>query len=161
MFLNMKKLYKISAEMLRDYFVFDSQIKNLKEQIEFQTSDKDINSTIKSKNKVSNKVENEVIRKIMIENKINQIMIWKDVIFNVIEGYKKTYRPKYDYIIEKFMNRKNDKDIEDELFMSTTTQYRYKTEIVYQIAIIAISKNLIILSEVIDNDISCTEKNKH
>lgn len=153
MFLNMKKLYKLCSDKMRDYFVFDNQIKNLKEQLEFQESNQDVNSFIKSKNKVSNKVENEVIKKIMIENKINQIIIWKSIIADIIEGYKKTYKPKYDYIIEKFMNHKKDKEIEEELFMSTTTQYRYKTEIVYQVAIMALSKNLITITEMLDDEV--------
>lgn len=153
MFLNMKKLYKLCSDKMRDYFVFDNQIKNLKEQLEFEESNQDVNSFIKSKKKVSNKVENEVIRKIMIENKINQIIIWKSIIADIIDGYKKTYKPKYDYIIEKFMNHKKDKEIEEELFMSTTTQYRYKTEIVYQVAIMALSKNLITITEVLDDEV--------
>lgn len=153
MFLNMKKLYKLCSYKMRDYFVFDNQIKNLKEQLEFEENHQDVNSFIKSKNRISNKVENEVIKKIMIQNKINQIMIWKDLISNIIEGYKETYKPKYDYIIEKFMNHKKDKEIEDELLMSTTTQYRYKTEIVYQVAILALSKNLITITEMLDEEL--------
>ena len=89
---------------------------------------------------------------LMDKNKINQIIIWKSIIADIIEGYKKTYKPKYDYIIEKFMNHKKDKEIEEELFMSTTTQYRYKTEIVYQVAIMALSKNLITITEVLDDE---------
>lgn len=150
MFLNMKKLYKLCSEKIRDYFVFDKQIKNLREQLEFEESNQDVNSFIKSKNKVNNKVENEVIKKIMIENKINQIILWKSIISDIIDGYKVTNKPKYDYIIEKFMNHKRDAEIGEELFMSPTTQYRYKTEIVYQVAIMAISKNLITLNEIVD-----------
>ena len=152
MFLNMKKLYKLCSEKIRDYFVFDKQIKNLKEQLEFEESNQDVNSFIKSKNKVSNKVENEVIKKIMIENKINQIVLWKGIIADIIDGYKATNKPKYNYIIEKFMNHKRDSEIGEELFMSPTTQYRYKTEIVYQVAIMAVSKNLITLNEIVDED---------
>lgn len=152
MFLNMKKLYKLCSYKMRDYFVFDNQIKNLKEQLEFEENNKDVNSFIKSKNKTSNKVENEVIKKIMIENKINQIMLWKNIISDVIEGYRITYKPKYDYIIEKFMNHKKDKEIEEELFMSITTQYRYKTEIIYQVAFMALSKNLITISEISEDE---------
>ena len=37
--------------------------------------------------------------------------------------------------------------------MSTTTQYRYKTEIVYQVAIMALSKNLITITEVLDDEV--------
>ena len=87
MFLNMKKLYKLCSDKMRDYFVFDNQIQNLKEQLEFDESNQDVNSFIKSKNKVSNKVENEVIKRIMIENKINQIMMWKCIISDIIDGY--------------------------------------------------------------------------
>ena len=46
------------------------------------------------------------------------------------------------------MNHKTDQDIAQELFMANNTQYRYKQEIAYNIAIVAVSKNLIIISEV-------------
>lgn len=151
MSVNLKKIHRFCANRVKDYFLFDNQIKNLKDQLEFQESNKDRNSFIKSKNKRSNIVENEVIRKIMIENKINEKILWKNIIENVLIGYRDTYRPKYDYIIEKFMNNKTDRVIEAELFMSPTTQYRYKAEILSIVAIIASSKNLIILSEFDDN----------
>lgn len=148
MFLDMKKITKISCEKLQDFFVIDKQIENLKNQLEFEENNKDANSFIKSKNKMGNTVENRVIKKIMIENKINEKIIWKELIADIIEGYKKTYKPKYNYIIEKFMNHKTDQDIAVELLMANNTQYRYKQEIAYQIAISAVSKNLILISEV-------------
>ncbi len=148
MFLDMKKISKISCEKLQDFFVIDQQIENLKSQLEFEENNKDVNSFIKSKNKRGNTVENKVMRKIMIENKINEKIIWKEIIGDIIEGYRKNYKPKYDYIIEKFMNHKTDQDIAQELFMANNTQYRYKLEISYHIAIIAVSKNLILISEV-------------
>lgn len=148
MFLDMKKIIKISCEKLQDFFVIDQQIENLKSQLEFEENSKDVNSFIKSKNKRNNTVENAVIKRIMIENKINEKFMWKEIISNILEGYKKYYKPKYDYIIEKFMNHKTDLDIAQELFMANNTQYRYKQEIAYHIAIIAVSKNLILISEI-------------
>jgi RinA family phage transcriptional activator len=143
----MKKLHQYCSQRVKDYFSFDKQIVNLKEQLEYEESNQGVNSFIKSKNKISNKVENAVIKRIMIENKINEKILWKSIIEDVIDGYRNTYKPKYDYIIEKYMYDKKDKVIETELFMSTTTQYRYKAEFLSQIAIIALSKNLIVLSE--------------
>lgn len=152
MFLDMKKISKISCEKLQDFFVIDQQIENLKNQLEFEYSNnKDVNSFIKSKNKRGNNVENTVIKRIMIENKINEKIMWKEIIEEILNGYKRTYKPKYDYIIEKFMNHKTDQAIGEDLFMSNNTQYRYKQEIAYHIALIALSKNLIILSEVEKN----------
>ena len=148
MFLDMKKIIKLSCEKLQDFFVIDQQIENLKSQLEFEENSKDVNSFIKSKNKRNNTVENAVIKRIMIENKINEKFMWKEIIGNILEGYKKCYKPKYDYIIEKFMNHKTDLDIAQELFMANNTQYRYKQEIAYHIAIIAVSKNLILISEI-------------
>ena len=84
----------------------------------------------------------------MIENKINEKLIWKEIIGDILDGYKKTYKPKYDYIIEKFMNHKTDQDIAQDLFMANNTQYRYKQEIAYHIGIMAVSKNLILISEI-------------
>ena len=148
MFLDMKKISKISCEKLQDFFVIDQQIENLKNQLEFEESNKDVNSFIKSKNKRENTVENKVIKRIMIENKINEKLLWKEIIGDILDGYKKTYKPKYDYIIEKFMNHKTDQDIAQDLFMANNTQYRYKQEIAYHIGIIAVSKNLILISEI-------------
>ena len=148
MFLDMKKISKISCEKLQDFFVIDKQIENLENQLKFEDNNKDVNSFIKSKNKRGNPVENSVIKRIMIENKINEKIIWKELIGDIIDGYKNTYKPKYDYIIEKFMNHKTDQDIAQELFMANNTQYRYKQEIAYHIGLVAVSKNLIIISEV-------------
>lgn len=147
MFLNMKKLHQFCSCKIKDYFSFDKQIANLKEQLEFQENNRDVNSFIRSKNKTNRQVENQVIKKIMIENRINEKILWKSIIDEIFNGYRDTYRPKYDYVIEKYMNNKKDKVIEAELFMSTTTQYRYKAEILSHIAIIALSKNLIDLSD--------------
>ena len=79
MFLDMKKISKISCEKLQDFFVIDQQIENLKNQLEFEYSNnKDVNSFIKSKNKRGNDVK----------------------------VYKRTYKPKYDYIIENNVEKK-------------------------------------------------------
>ena len=147
MFLDVKKISKVSCEKLQDFFVIDQQIENLKNQLEFEESNKDVNSFIKSTSERGNTVENKVIKRIMIENKINEKLLWKEIIRDILDGYKKTYKPKYDYIIEKFMNHKTDQDIAQDLFMANT-QYRYKQEIAYHIGIIAVSKNLILISEI-------------
>jgi hypothetical protein len=149
----MKKVNRLCSEKIQDYFVFESQMQNLKEQLEYEEKNQDVNSFIKSKNRISNKVENEVIKKIMIENKINQTIIWHSIIGDILERYKKTYKPKYNYIIEKFMNHKKDDEIGEKLYMSTTTQYRYKAEIVCQVAIIGLSKHLISINELLDEEI--------
>ena len=51
MFLDMKKISKISCEKLQDFFVIDKQIENLENQLKFEDNNKDVNSFIKSKNK--------------------------------------------------------------------------------------------------------------
>lgn len=150
MFVDMRKVSRIVCGRLQDYFSFDKQIAELKKQLEFKEDTKDINSTIKSKNKISNVVESEVIRRIMIENRINEKILWKSIIDDVIKGYEKIHKGKHDYIIEKFMNHKRDSDIENELFMASNSQYRYKIEIVCHIIMIALSKDLISISDIIE-----------
>ena len=81
--LNIKKLNKFCYEKVNDYFVFDEKIKKLKDQLETSNS-RDINSSIQSKNKVNRSVENEVIKKIVIENKINEIILWRDIVEQVL-----------------------------------------------------------------------------
>ena len=88
MFVSIKKITTMGSRKLRDYFTFDKQIESLQEKLEKEEIGKDVNSFIKSKNKVSNAVENQVIRKIMLENKINELILWKGIIEDVINGYK-------------------------------------------------------------------------
>ena len=150
MFVSIKKITTMGSRKLRDYFTFDKQIESLQEKLEKEEIGKDVNSFIKSKNKVSNAVENQVIRKIMLENKINELILCKGIIEDVINGYKKFQEHKYKYIIEKFMYCKTDDEVSKSLYMSTATQYKYKVEIAYQISIIALSKNLITIDEIVD-----------
>ena len=84
MFVSIKKITTMGSRKLRDYFTFDKQIESLQEKLEKEEIEKDVNSFIKSKNKVSNAVENQVIRKIMLENKINELILWKGIIEDVI-----------------------------------------------------------------------------
>ena len=95
MFVSIKKITTMGSRKLRDYFTFDKQIESLQEKLEKEEIGKDVNSFIKSKNKVSNAVENQVIRKIMLENKINELILWKGIIEDVINGYKKFQEHKY------------------------------------------------------------------
>ena len=147
--LNIKKLNKFCYEKVDDYFVFDEKIKKLKDQLETSNS-RDINSSIQSKNKVNRSVENEVIKKIVIENKINEIILWRDIVEQVLNQCKKTSKYKYEYYIERFMNRKTDYIIQAEMLMSPNTQSNYKKELVLQISLLGISKNLIIVNDFID-----------
>lgn len=150
MFVSIKKMTTLGSRKLKDYFAFDKQMENLKEKLEQEETGKDVNSFIKSKNKISSTVENKVIRKIMLENKINELILWKGIVEEVINGYKKFQEHKYKYIIQKFMYSKTDDEVSKILYMSTATQYKYKVEIAYQISIIALSKNLITIDDIID-----------
>ena len=120
MFVSIKKMTTLGSRKLKDYFAFDKQMENLKEKLEQEETGKDVNSFIKSKNKISSTVENKVIRKIMLENKINELILWKGIVEEVINGYKKFQ------------------------------EHKYKVEIAYQISIIALSKNLITIDDIID-----------
>ena len=95
-------------------------------------------------------MENEVIKKIVIENKINEIILWRDIVEQVLNQCKKTSKYKYEYYIERFMNRKTDYIIQAEMLMSPNTQSNYKKELVLQISLLGISKNLIIVNDFID-----------
>lgn len=84
-----RKIYNFVMEyFIKGYGLINENIKKLEEQKEEGKSG-DINSYIRSINKINRSVENEVIKNITIEDNINTLLKWKNIIDSVVEEISK------------------------------------------------------------------------
>ena len=79
-----KKVKKIVRKKIYEYPIYDRLINELELEKD-ATEGRDINTSIKSKNKINRRVETQVIKNISIDNKIKEYKQWKELIDNVIQ----------------------------------------------------------------------------
>ena len=97
-----KKVKKIVRKKLYEYPIYDRLINEL--ELEKDTTEgRDINSSIKSKNKINRGVETQVIKNISIDNKIKEYKQWKELIDNVLQEFRKCDKTKLKVIEYKFL----------------------------------------------------------
>ena len=137
-----KKVKKIVRKKLYEYPIYDRLINEL--ELEKDTTEaRDINSSIKSKNKINRGVEAQVIKSISIDSKINEYKRWKEVIDNVLQEFRKCDKTKLKVIEYKFFGNIPEDIIADELYVSKTTVRTYINDIYFEIGILASLNNLI------------------
>ena len=134
-----KKVKKIIRKKLYEYPIYDRLINEL--ELEKDTTEgRDINSSIRSKNKINRGIESQVIKNISIDNKIKQ---WKELIDNVLQEFRKCDKTKLNVIEYKFFGNIPEDIIADELYVSKTTVRTYINDIYFEIGILASLNNLI------------------
>lgn len=137
-----KKVKKIIRKKLYEYPIYDRLINEL--ELEKDTIEgRDINSSIRSKNKINRGIESQVIKNISIDNKIKEYKQWKELIDIVLQEFRKCDKTKLKVIEYKFFGNIPEDIIADELYVSKTTVRTYINDIYFEIGILASLNNLI------------------
>lgn len=137
-----KKVKKIIRKKLYEYPIYDRLINEL--ELEKDTTEsRDINSSIRSKNKISRATEGQVIKNISIDGKINEYKKWKELIDNVLQDFRKCDKTKLKIVEYKFFGNIPEDIIADELYVSKSTVRSYLKDIYFEIGILATLNNLI------------------
>ena len=137
-----KKVKKIIRKKLYEYPIYDRLINEL--ELEKDTiGGRDINSSIRSKNKINRAVESQVIKNINIDGKINEYKKWKELIDIVLQELRKSDKTKLKIIEYKFFGNVPEDIIADELYVSKTTVRTYINDIYFEIGILATLEGLI------------------
>ena len=137
-----KKVKKIIRKKLYEYPIYDRLINEL--ELEKDTTEgRDINSSIRSKNKISRATEGQVIKNISIDSKINEYKKWKELIDNVLQDFRKCDKTKLKIVEYKFFGNIPEDIIADELYVSKSTVRSYLKDIYFEIGILATLNNLI------------------
>lgn len=137
-----KKLKKIIRKKLYEYPIYDRLINEL--ELEKDTTEgRDINSSIRSKNKISRTTEGQVIKNISIDSKINEYKKWKELIDNVLQDFRKCDKTKLKIVEYKFFGNIPEDIIADELYVSKSTVRSYLQDIYFEVGILATLNNLI------------------
>ena len=134
-----KKVKKIIRKKLYEYPIYDRLINEL--ELEKDTTEgRDINSSIRSKNKISRATEGQVIKNISIDSKINEYKKWKELIDNVLQDFRKCDKTKLKIVEYKFFSNIPEDIIADELYVSKSTVRSYLKDIYFEIGILATLK---------------------
>ena len=137
-----KKVKKIIRKKLYEYPIYDRLINEL--ELEKDTTEgRDINSSIRSKNKISRATEGQVIKNISIDSKINEYKKWKELIDTVLQDFIKCDKTKLKIVEYKFFGNIPEDIIADELYVSKSTVRSYLKDIYFEIGILATFNNLI------------------
>lgn len=137
-----KKVKKIIRKKLYEYPIYDRLINEL--ELEKDTTEgRDINSSIRSKNKISRTTEGQVIKNISIDSKINEYKKWKELIDNVLQDFRKCDKTKLKIVEYKFFGNIPEDIIADELYVSKSTVRSYLQVIYFEVGILATLNNLI------------------
>ena len=137
-----KKVKKIIRKKLYEYPIYDRLINEL--ELEKDTTEgRDINSSIRSKNKISRATEGQVIKNISIDSKINEYKKWKELIDNVLQDFRKCDKTKLKIVEYKFFGNIPEDIIAEELYVSKSTVRSYLKDIYFEIGILATLNNLI------------------
>ena len=137
-----KKVKKIIRKKLYEYPIYDRLINEL--ELEKDTTEgRDINSSIRSKNKINRGIESQVIKNISIDNKIKEYKQWKELIDNVLQEFRKCDKTKLKIDEYKFFGNIPEDIIADELYISKSTVRSYLKDIYFEIGILATLNNLI------------------
>jgi len=137
-----KKVKKIVRKKLYEYPIYDRLINELELEKDI-TEGRDINSSIRSKNKINRGIETQVIKSISIDSKINEYKRWKEVIDNVLQEFRKCDKTKLKVIEYKFFGNIPEDIIAEELYVSKTTVRTYINDIYFEIGLLASFNNLI------------------
>lgn len=140
------KIIRIVEEHLFLYLWIDKRMEQIKEK--YSKKEIDINSWIRSKGRVSKGVEITAINNIQMEEELNNLIKWHNIIKNAICVYTKNdEQEKLNYIQHKYFEKCSTARIEIEMAISRPTQSRIRTDIVYYIAILAIKEKLLELED--------------
>lgn len=139
--MRINKIKKIVKKKLSEYPLFYKDIEELEEKKK-KTPNRDINSFIRSKNNISKTVEMEAIKDIEIDNKIDEIRRWQEVIETIFKEFKKDHI-KSDVVEYKFIGNLSEDAICDKVNISKGCVRNYIFEFIYEIGILAIIKGLI------------------
>ena len=137
-----KKVKKIIRKKLYEYPIYDRLINELELEKD-TTKGRDINSSIRSKNKISRTTEGQVIKNISIDSKINEYKKWKELIDNVLQDFRKSDKTKLKIVEYKFFGNIPEDIIADELYVSKSTVRSYLQDIYFEVGILATLNNLI------------------
>lgn len=142
-----KKVKKIIRKKLYEYPIYDRLINEL--ELEKDTTEgRDINSSIRSKNKISRATEGQVIKNISIDGKINEYKKWKELIDNVLQDFRKCDKNKLKIVEYKFFGNIPEDIIAEELYVSKSTVRSYLKDIYFEIGILATLEGLLKMNNI-------------
>lgn len=140
--MKINKVKKDVKSRLRYYSGYDMLILKLKEE-KNQSSKRDVNSYIRSKNNINRSTEIQAIKNINIDTKINEIEKWQELINYVIEEAYNDYDNKGKALKYRYKDNLPIETIAEILNTSETAVYNWINECVLEIAIIAVDKKMI------------------
>lgn len=143
-----KKIYSIVMEnFINGYGLIAENVRGLEERKE-EGSFKDINSFIKSKNKVNRGVENIVIKNIIIDDNINTLLKWKEIIDNVFAEFKKEDKEKGEILNYKLFTNFSEETISELCDIGVKKVNKTIRDFVTEVILIAIDEKLINIKKV-------------
>lgn len=138
--MNRDRAYKKIEGYLYYYNSIDIKIEGLKDRsldIEYHQ-----NYTRWIKSRCSS-LENQVIRNIEIESRVFKLTRWKNLITDVINGYKMTNKKFYKFIRFKYFYKMSSLTIKEKLKLSLSEQKDIQAEILQYIFLVAIKRNIL------------------
>ena len=143
-----KKIYSIVMEnFINGYGLIAENVRGLEERKE-EGSFKDINSFIKSKNKVNRGVESIVIKNIIIDDNINTLLKWKEIIDNVFIEFKKEDKEKGEILNYKLFTNFSEETISELCDVGVKKVNKTIRDFVTEVILIAIDEKLINIKKV-------------
>ena len=136
-----KKVTNLVKLKVSEYPRIDSIVEGLEMKKEL-TNNKDVNSSIQSKNKINREIERQAIKNINIENKIEEYRKWQSIIKNELELIKETDSETYNIVYSKCLGATFE-NIENELYLGHRTVTRLYNNFIIEISFLAIKNGLI------------------
>lgn len=142
-----KRVRKIVNERLSEYPIMENRIMELEYQLGTASTNKDINSFIKSKGKTSNLTEGIAIHDIEIEEKLNEYKKWKCLIDSIYDDFKKNDKVKAKILEYKYFANYSEDKVKDSLYLSKSALRNSIDYIQYEVGIRATYKGLIKITD--------------
>lgn len=139
--MRVKKITNLVKLKVSEYPRIDSIVEGLEMKKEL-TNNKDVNSSIQSKNKINREIERQAIKNINIENKIEEYRKWQSIIKNELELIKETDFETYNIVYSKCLGATFE-NIENELYLGHRTVTRLYNNFIIEISFLAIKNGLV------------------
>lgn len=140
--MKINKVKSIVRRKLKNFSSYDILIDNLMNSKNTNPK-RDVNSFIKSKNQISCSTEIQAIRNIKIDEDIEEMKKWKEIIDFVVEESKNEYKTKGTALEYKYKSNMSNEMVSAILHISSTALNNWVNDFILEIGIIAIDKRLI------------------
>ena len=135
-----KSTYRKIEHYLYNYNFIEIQIDNLKAELKDSEFNQNYTRYIKNK---SSSLEDLIINNDNINQRINKILKWQELISEVLDYYRQNDKLKHKYIVLKYFNRVKQYKILKCLELSFEEEQDIQSEILEYIFFIAVQKNML------------------